>query len=111
MAEGTADEQDRIIGMTGPGAAAKAEAGGWERNTTKAETASPEKPRRSERPKAEDDNIGFSRSAKPRATEEELKGDSGFKRGIPREEGAFVRGPPRTEPKGDSNTFGRGAPK
>jgi hypothetical protein len=46
MTEGTADEVDRAVGLTGPGAADKAEAGGWSRSTTKAETASPEKPRR-----------------------------------------------------------------
>jgi hypothetical protein len=32
LAEGTADEVDRAVGLTGPGAADKAEAGGWSRN-------------------------------------------------------------------------------
>ena len=106
MQDGTADEVDRAVGITGPGAADKAEAGGWTRNTQKAEAASPEKPRRQF--KAEETDTGFVRSAKPRANEEESKGDNGFKKPAPREEGAFTRGPPRNEPKGDSG-FPRGA--
>lgn len=33
MADGTADEVDRAVGLSSPGAAEKAEAGGWSRNT------------------------------------------------------------------------------
>jgi len=44
----------------------------------------------------------FARSAKPRANEEESKGESAFKRAAPREDGTFGRGPPRNEAKVDS---------
>jgi|LauGreDrversion4_2_1035121.scaffolds.fasta_scaffold1083538_3 hypothetical protein len=33
MADGTADEVDRAVGLSGPGAIDKAEAGGWTRST------------------------------------------------------------------------------
>jgi len=33
MADGTADEVDRAVGLSGTDAAEKAEAGGWSRNT------------------------------------------------------------------------------